>query len=96
MTQETLENIISALEELGKKSYFNGPEGVYNEYSLVNELINHLLGKPTINKDEWYNHYEFWLKYVRENNSFNNEWYYDIFLDRMKVIDDFAEIILKD
>jgi hypothetical protein len=99
MTRETsIENIINTLEIIGKKTYKYGPEGIYNEYSLVNELINHLLGKPNISKEEWYIHYEFWVKFVREDiRSLNNSEYeeYEKFLDRMDVIYDFAEFILR-
>jgi hypothetical protein len=99
----SIDNIIATLQEVGKKSYEYGPEGVYNEYSLVNELINHLLEKPKISKDEWYMHYEFWLKFVKEDIrsiddlEYEEYWdkYIEKFLDRMEVIEAFAEIILR-
>ena len=98
----SIENIIHNLRQVGKQCYTNGPEGVYNEYSLVNELINHLLGKPNMTKTEWYKHYKIWLEYVKDevnsidDEEYENYWltFIENYLDRMDVIYDFAEIIL--
>lgn len=81
-------------------------EGVYNEYSLIDELINHINNKPKLSKTQWYESFEIWENFVKkdikrliENNQNENieefEDYLEEFLDRMDLIYDFAELIFK-
>ncbi len=80
-----------------------GPEGIYNEKSLIDELINHVLNKPTICKELWYEYFLLWEKYVQTdvtdkyNTTHNEAWfdYLENFLDRMDLIYDYSVLIFK-
>lgn len=103
--QNLLENLIDNLKDIGKKTYKTTKEGLYNEYSLTNELINHIQHHPVISKDEWIKHFYKWLDYVRDDidrimeddDDLEDEWmrYLETFLDRMDLIFDYAEIIFR-
>ena len=88
--------LISHLKELGKNSY-DGPEGIYNEYSLTEELVNHLNGRPTISIELWDQYYELWRKYIKEKlyfeRSYNTE--LELFLEKMELIYDFSKLVFK-
>lgn len=96
------DSIIRSLKQLCMSTH-NGPEGLYNEYSLSEELINHLLKNPIISKNKWYKKFYKWEAYVKNDildNRYDNDidyWekYIDNFDDRMDLIFDFAEIIFK-
>lgn len=96
----TIENqLIKTISELGKNSH-DGPEGLYNEFSLANELINHLIGKGTIDKDIWYDSFYIWENYVTEDISVNyddDEWneYLDLFNERMDLLYDISLLVFK-
>lgn len=110
ITTETLNHeIVTSLLKLRdcSSTFYDGPEGVYNEYSLICELIHHINNEPKITKEIWYDYFYFWEKYVKQDvqlrieNVENNDdiyfWkdYLDDFLDRMDLIYDLAEIIFK-
>ena len=91
----SVNNIINSLKTI-RHSSCDGPEGLYNEYSLVRELINHLLDIPTMTEEQWYIHFQNWERYIREEPYYDNDdtWFYAC-IDQLDLIYDFAEIIFK-
>lgn len=91
------ENIVRALQTLAT-AFFDGPEGMYNEHSLAYELINHFLGRPVLSKEEWFESYRFWERFVRHTLEDDDDelWteYLEGFFDRMDRLYDFATLIL--
>lgn len=93
--------IVQSLFTLRNVSH-DGPEGFYNEHSLIDELLNHLNEKPKMSPEDWYDNFYTWEKYVKrdvrsrfqENFDYWNR-YLDNFFDRMDFIHDLAELIFK-